>query len=353
MEENRPLLTVLVVGYAQEQFVAAAVRSVLAQTYTPLEIIVSDDCSPDGTFEVMKQVVSGYRGPHTVILNQTPTNLRLANHINLLAGMAKGELIAIAAGDDVSDPERMTNTWEAYRSSGGRALSIFGQAIVIDEQDREHGLYSAPRTPADLTAMALARSIGGILGCTHTVHRSMFEIFGPLDPETHSEDVVLPFRSALLGEVVYVDKVMALYRLHDTNRHFRDPKKLTDPDRFFYFLKKVIPGVVADFQTRLRDIEIAKRIQPNRVAEFDELRRVTEHRLAEVEAERDMLETGSAIERLKIIVRAVRRGTTLRRAARWILTFFFPRIYIRVQAFQQKKAGLRSPTQSAEATVTA
>lgn len=342
-DSERPLLTVAVVGYAQESYIAAALRAALAQTYTPLEIIASDDCSPDGTYEVMRQVLAEYQGPHHVVLNRTPRNVGLARHVNIVVEIARGELIAIAAGDDISDPERMMMTWEAWRRSGGRALSIFGNAIIIDQHGREDGLYGAPPRAEELTAMGLAESGGGVLGCTHSVHRSIFEIFGPLDPETHSEDIVLPFRAALLGTVEYVDVVMARYRLHDTNRHFRDPSKLTDPDQFYGFLRKLAPGVVADFRTRLRDIDTAARVAPHRAAELDALRRVTALRLSEFEAERDMLSTESIIRRLGIILRAIRRGTTLRRAARWILTFFFPRIYIRVQVAQQRKAGLRSP----------
>ena len=342
-DAERSLLTIAVVGYAQESYIAAALRAALAQTYTPLEIIASDDCSPDGTYEIMRQLLAEYRGPHQVVLNRTPRNLGLARHVNMVAGIARGELIAIAAGDDISDPERMTMTWNAWRQSGGRALSIFGNAIIIDQHGREDGLYGAPPRPDELTAMGLAESGGGVLGCTHSVHRSIFDIFGPLDPETHSEDIVLPFRAALLGTVEYVDRVMARYRLHDTNRHFRDPSKLTDTEQFYGFLRKLAPGVVADFRTRLRDIDTAARVAPHRAAEFETLRRITALRLSEFEAERDMLATDSIIRRLGIMLRALRRGTALRRVARWILTFFFPRIYIRVQVAQQRKAGLRSP----------
>ena len=340
-ESGRPLLTVAVVAYAQEAYVAEAVRAALAQTYTPLEIIVSDDRSPDRTFEIMREVVEAYRGPHTVILNRNETNLRLAGHVNFVVSMAKGELVAIAAGDDISHPERMATTFEAYERSGRRGLSIFGNAIVIDQNGKESGLYEPPHTPDEFSAMALADSGRGVLGCTHSFHRSLFDVFGPLHPDTHSEDIVLPFRAALLGEVVYVDDVMARYRLHDTNRHFRDPAKLTNTAEFFAALRKVAPGVVADFRTRLRDIDTLIAKFPARAAELQPLRRVTALRLAEFEAEHAMLSTENPLARLSIILRAVRGGTTLRRAARWVLTFFFPKTYLKVQSSRAKKASAR------------
>ena len=52
---TRPLLTFGVCAYKQEQFIREAVEAALAQTYSPLEIILSDDCSPDRTFEIMQE----------------------------------------------------------------------------------------------------------------------------------------------------------------------------------------------------------------------------------------------------------------------------------------------------------
>ena len=330
------------IAYAQERFVAEALRAALAQTYSPLEIIVSDDRSPDRTFEIMQQIVAEYRGPHTVVVQQTPTNLRLGGHLNLIAEMARGELIAFAAGDDVSAPHRMEATYQAWRESGGRARSIFSNAIVIDSDGKPEGLYSSPPAAGSLTAEALADASEGVLGCTHAFHRSLYDIFGPLDAETHSEDMVLPFRASLIGSVAYVDDVWAWYRLHDTNRHFRDSRKMNDLDDFYGALRKLAPGVLADLRSRVRDLDTATRLFPDRASELAKLRTVCELRVTEAEAELEMLSTTNPLRRLATIAAAVRRGTTLRRATRWVLTFFFPRVYIRVQARLARKQGLGS-----------
>ena len=47
-----PLVSVLMPIFQQERYVAEALRSVMAQTYQPLEIIISDDCSADRTLEI-------------------------------------------------------------------------------------------------------------------------------------------------------------------------------------------------------------------------------------------------------------------------------------------------------------
>ena len=47
---RRPLVTMGLVTYRQERYVREAVRSVLAQTYSPLQIVICDDASPEFHF---------------------------------------------------------------------------------------------------------------------------------------------------------------------------------------------------------------------------------------------------------------------------------------------------------------
>ena len=49
---ERPLVSVLVLGFNQERFIRKAVEGAFAQTWKPLEIVLSDDCSTDRTFEI-------------------------------------------------------------------------------------------------------------------------------------------------------------------------------------------------------------------------------------------------------------------------------------------------------------
>ncbi len=50
---RQPLVTIGLVTYRQERFVRDAVRSVLAQTYSPLQVVICDDDSPDATFDIL------------------------------------------------------------------------------------------------------------------------------------------------------------------------------------------------------------------------------------------------------------------------------------------------------------
>ena len=76
MNSDKPLATLFVVFYNQQDFVEDAVKGALSQTYENLEIIFSDDCSTDRTFDEIKKWTQEYAGSHKVIINRNEKNLR-------------------------------------------------------------------------------------------------------------------------------------------------------------------------------------------------------------------------------------------------------------------------------------
>ena len=111
-----PLVSFVIIAYNQEHYVVEAVAAAFAQTYSPLEIILSDDCSGDSTFEIMQRAAAEYKGPHRVVLNRNSSNLNIGGHVNAVAALATGELVVLAAGDDISVPTRtqvLVKHWDA------------------------------------------------------------------------------------------------------------------------------------------------------------------------------------------------------------------------------------------------
>lgn len=213
---NKPLVTFVLFSYNQERFIREAVRGALSQTYTPLQIIISDDCSRDGTFDVIQDEVAFYSGPHTVLLNRNEHNLGIGGHVNRAMELAEGKLIVAAAGDDVSLPTRTEELARAW--SEGGVFSVYSNYITVDENGVESEIKGNPTFASEGSLQETVRSRQMLaLGCTHAWDRSVFSTFGPLLDGTVSEDVVIPFRAKLLGKIAYVDKYLVKYRTHDTN----------------------------------------------------------------------------------------------------------------------------------------
>jgi glycosyltransferase involved in cell wall biosynthesis len=218
----------VVMAYNQEQFVREAVAGAFAQTYSPLEIVLSDDASQDNTFNIMAQMSREYRGPHSIKLNLNARRAGLGGHVDRIMEIARGELIVISAGDDISLPERTEATFRAWDSSGRRATSIYSDYTVITENQPMSGLRAPVacnegnvicRQSSPLVAFVKALE-PKVYGCTHAFVPRLFSFFGPLTESVTYEDLALSFRSHAIGWLLYIRRPLVLYRRHDANLSF-------------------------------------------------------------------------------------------------------------------------------------
>ncbi|MBN2503234.1 MAG: glycosyltransferase [Anaerolineales bacterium] len=289
MTEERPLITFMLIAYKQEQFIAEAVQGAFSQTYTPLEIILSDDCSPDRTFKIMQEMAEQYQGPHTIVLNRNECNLGMIGNINRVMEIAKGELIVAAAGDDISFPERAERLCEAYLASDRRAYSIFSNGYWMDEHGKQmNPLRKRPVLSEELTLESyVAREKPGFInGCAHAWRRETFDIFGPLPIDVSSEDTTIPFRSALLGQIIYLHDPLVSYR-RDVNR-LKDHKGLYSFQKYREAWVKHNTNHLAVYRCRLSDIDYFRSsLLCHDVKKIECVREVTKNKITRLENKLD------------------------------------------------------------------
>lgn len=222
----KPLISIFVPVFNQAEFIVESLESALAQTYSPLEIIVSDDRSTDRTFVIVQEMAAKYRGPHKLILNQNEKNLGITGNVNAMSHLAHGELVLAAAGDDISLPERSQVMFEAWDATGRTATSLHSRVIHIDERGevikRPTWELAGPPTNRVLEQPATASSYvetlkPGVFGCAAGWVPGIFKTFGDLPQGLLFEDNLITLRSVLLGRVLYVDSPLVKYRLHGSN----------------------------------------------------------------------------------------------------------------------------------------
>jgi len=216
--ETAPLVSFILVTYNQEEFIEEAIQAALDQTYSPLEIIISDDASTDRTFEVAKTVVEGYEGSHHVIVRRNERNIGINPHFNLVINEARGDFVVFAAGDDVSLPERTEKLVEAWRAG---ASAVFSNAELIDIRGQSKGLLVQPgfKHLRDWRGM-LVHGTHSSWGCALSCEKRAFKVFGEMPENILGEDAVVPFRCAVLNGVSYIDEPLVQYRDRGENVSF-------------------------------------------------------------------------------------------------------------------------------------
>jgi GT2 family glycosyltransferase len=227
---NRPLISYLVCTYNQEAYIRQAVESAFAQTYSPLEIVLSDDCSRDATAEIIQKMAEAYRGPHRVRVNRNPTNLGIGKHVSRAAEFCQGELIVLAAGDDISVPERTETVVRAWEDSGRRALSISSRFSVIDQDGQavpeRNGTSGKTeelrfRHEAGSVEGFLRRRRPHVAGCANAISPRLFSQFGAFPERVTYEDTALCFRTVLAGGMfTFINAPLVRYRRHGENVTF-------------------------------------------------------------------------------------------------------------------------------------
>lgn len=98
MKTDFPKISVLIICYNQEKVISRAIESLLKQKDYIYEICVSDDCSPDNTWEVLLEYDKTY--PGLFKLHRNETNVGIFENIEYTWTMPSGDIIYQLAGDD-------------------------------------------------------------------------------------------------------------------------------------------------------------------------------------------------------------------------------------------------------------
>lgn len=191
----------------------AAVKSMFMQAGEPIEILLSDSGSTDGTAQILDHMAASYSGPHTVRrLNcpcaSSPGMAGLNNHINWGMTQTDADVVMQLSGDDYDLAQRAQLTREAFEAHN--PSMVLGAMYYVDE-----GMHYLGETPwpgengwCKVEEM-YPRFIGGSTCQAWT--REFFEKVGPLSG-VGSPDVVLPFLACLDKGAYYLHTRMHCYR---------------------------------------------------------------------------------------------------------------------------------------------
>ena len=213
---NKPLVTFALFAYNQEKYIREAVEGALAQDYSPLEVIISDDCSTDQTFNIIQRLVRAYKGPHSVIARQTEKNIGTLLHVADVAKKANGKLFVLAAGDDVSKVNRVTVIQEAWKITGAWGLSS-----KFDRIDEKGSILQREVKPLVIESHNFVKYFFSKDGPVNVVHGGTsaynLKVFDYL--KLHDDDYVLSEDGAisvllnLIGrDIFHIDESLILYR---------------------------------------------------------------------------------------------------------------------------------------------
>jgi glycosyltransferase involved in cell wall biosynthesis len=201
-----PLVSVIIPVYNAERHLASTLESVLAQDYRPIEVLVIDDGSEDGSAEIARSFPEvRYFHQH----NQGPGVARNAGLEN-----ARGELIAFLDADDLWIPSKLTIQVSYLLDHPETGLVFARQRIHLDP-----GVAKPSWLKDELLA---SDSVGYGVG-TLVARKTVFDQVGGFDPEfVLAEDADWFLRAKDAGiPVGVVPDILLHQRIHGSNTRYR------------------------------------------------------------------------------------------------------------------------------------
>lgn len=211
---EQPLVTVGVTAFNAIDTVERAIQSAFQQTWRPIEIVAVDDCSSDGTFELLQSLA----GRHPEIrIYRNAENSGVAVSRNRIVEEAKGEFIAFFDDDDVSTPDRIERQYRRitdYEKRYARGapvichsarLLLYADGTEITARtigEREDGPVPSGMAVAEriLLGTPLEDGYGGCPTCSQMARVSTYRRVGGFDPAfRRSQDTELNVRVAKAG----------------------------------------------------------------------------------------------------------------------------------------------------------
>ncbi len=212
---KKGLVSVMMPAYNAEAFIAEAIDSVLAQTYSQWELLVVNDGSTDATVEVVAQ----YTDPRIKLIHKE--NGGEASARNVALDHSTGEFIAYLDADDAYLPHHLSVLVDYLQSHPDRD-AVYTDGFHFDQTGKRlQPLSSRRRGPFEgriFEEVVRASDVFGPPLCVMLRHQLVAEHHLRYDTRiVIGPDWDFFVRFADLGTFGYVDDQTCLYRVHETN----------------------------------------------------------------------------------------------------------------------------------------
>lgn len=229
---ERPEVSILVLTYNHADYIRTCLISLAHLDYVPVEVIVLDDGSPDGTAEIVRRTAAEI-DLEIELLEQPNSGGRTADNLDRLVAASRGSLIMFMSGDDMLGPGYPLGAIVASLE-GDHGLDMvlpqriqFGADASVTPVQLYHGRFlDALRSssPERMLAEHLHHEVGRIFLQGMVVRREVVNAAGGFDAALLADDYAFAFRTmaemARRGtRFVFDEAAFWLYRTHQGNIH--------------------------------------------------------------------------------------------------------------------------------------
>ncbi|MCX6214521.1 glycosyltransferase family 2 protein [Spirosoma sp.] len=219
-----PKVSVLIITYNQQNFIRQAIDSALAQQTTfPIEILVGDDFSKDGTREIIQEYERQHPGLVRGILH--PRNMGKNGGINFLETLkqAKGEYYALMDGDDYfTDPLKIQKQADLLDAHPDYSMVFHNALITYEDGSPSHVLNGPDTKPFYTIEDLIGEDEIWFMATSSTMYRNSIKEYPAWFSESVSGDIPRLILKAKMGKIGYIPDLMSVYRKNSNGTSYSD-----------------------------------------------------------------------------------------------------------------------------------
>ena len=214
-ENVQPLVSVRCTSYQHVNFIRQAIEGFLMQETTfPIEILIHDDASTDGTAEIVEEYAKRYPQLIRPIFqkeNQYSKGIKIGN---IMIKMCRGEYLAVCEGDDYWISSSKLQKQVQILQENQDISMVFHNAWVMHEDSRKdyfinRGLDKERFTLTDIIEREWFIATASIL------HRRYEPLPAEITNYSLVGDMLLHVANCMNGDAIYLNEVASVYRRHD------------------------------------------------------------------------------------------------------------------------------------------
>lgn len=226
MSRQNPLVSIVVVTYNSSKYIIETLESCKSQTYTNIELIVSDDASTDNTVELCENWIQDKRERFVssrLVISESNTGI--APNINRGLSACSGSWVKPIAGDDVLDQNAISSYMDLTRRYSGlnvihAEMKSFSGPLAFEHriqklEKREWAVNNANMTAND--QLEILSRYNFISAPTMFVRKSLYDKLGNYN-EKYPMIEDWPFIIKCLKNgvsLIHMDQITVFYRVHE------------------------------------------------------------------------------------------------------------------------------------------
>ena len=217
---SKPSVSVCLPVYNAGPYLDQCLGSIAGQTFKQFELVIVDDCSIDGSWEIIQKFAKEHSWVRTF---RNKKNLGVSPTFNFAVAQARSKYIARMDADDLMAPTRLS-LQKKYLDTHPDTVIVGGQCYLINSQGKKIGTKRFPLIHSEIYGM-LFRTVP-MQQPTIMINKSKLpKDFLFSDARfSPAEDYGLFFSAARFGRFANLPGFTHFYREHDTNISLIHPK---------------------------------------------------------------------------------------------------------------------------------